>query len=86
MQMLKEDHPEGYIPDHVDDVAASIASYAKLFAAGRGRGQADYAKWMLDDLRVNFFAISTRGAKAGAVYLCQGLPGPRRSVKRTGRR
>ena len=49
---------------HVDDLAQSIAFYSKLFAAAPARVEADYAKWMLEDPRVNF-AISTRGAKAG---------------------
>ena len=49
---------------HVDDLAQSIAFYSKLFAAAPTRVEADYAKWMLDDPRINF-AISTRGAKPG---------------------
>ena len=49
---------------HVDDLAQSIAFYSKLFAAAPTRVEADYAKWMLEDPRVNF-AISTRGAKPG---------------------
>ncbi|AJC22592.1 ArsI/CadI family heavy metal resistance metalloenzyme [Pandoraea pulmonicola] len=49
---------------HVDDLAASVAFYSKLFAAEPARVETDYAKWMLDDPRVNF-AISTRGTKAG---------------------
>lgn len=49
---------------HVDDLAASVAFYSKLFATEPARVEADYAKWMLDDPRVNF-AISTRGTKAG---------------------
>ena len=49
---------------HVDDLAQSIAFYSKLFAAAPARVEADYAKWMLEDPRVNF-AISTRGAKPG---------------------
>ena len=49
---------------HVDDLAQSIAFYSKLFAATPTRVEADYAKWMLEDPRVNF-AISTRGAKPG---------------------
>ena len=49
---------------HVDDLAQSIAFYSKLFAASPTRVEADYAKWMLEDPRVNF-AISTRGAKPG---------------------
>ena len=49
---------------HVDDLSQSIAFYSKLFAANPTRVEADYAKWMLEDPRVNF-AISTRGAKPG---------------------
>ena len=49
---------------HVDDLSQSIAFYSKLFAAAPTRVEADYAKWMLEDPRVNF-AISTRGAKPG---------------------
>ena len=57
-----------HIHVHVDDLAASIAFYSKLFAAKPARVEADYAKWMLDDPRVNF-AISTRGTKAGVDHL-----------------
>jgi len=53
---------------HVDDLAKSIGFYSKLFAAEPSRVEADYAKWMLDDPRVNF-AISTRGARAGIDHL-----------------
>ena len=49
---------------HVDDLSQSIAFYSKLFAAAPTRVEADYAKWMLEDPRVNF-AISTRGATPG---------------------
>ncbi|MDD2178861.1 glyoxalase/bleomycin resistance/dioxygenase family protein [Acidovorax sp. D2M1] len=49
---------------HVDDLAQSIAFYSKLFAVAPTRVEADYAKWMLEDPRVNF-AISTRGAQPG---------------------
>ena len=49
---------------HVDDLSQSIAFYSKLFAANPTRVEADYAKWMLEDPRVNF-AISKRGAKPG---------------------
>ena len=49
---------------HVDDLAQSIAFYSKLFAAAPTRVEADYAKWMLEDPRINF-AISTRGATPG---------------------
>ncbi len=53
---------------HVDDLSQSIAFYSKLFAASPTRVEADYAKWMLEDPRINF-AISTRGAKAGIDHL-----------------
>jgi catechol 2,3-dioxygenase-like lactoylglutathione lyase family enzyme len=45
---------------HVADLAQSIGFYSKLFGATPTRHETDYAKWMLDDPRVNF-AISTRG-------------------------
>lgn len=53
---------------HVDDLAKSIGFYSKLFAAEPTRAEPDYAKWMLDDPRINF-AISTRGSKAGIDHL-----------------
>lgn len=53
---------------HVDDLSQSIAFYSRLFAAQPTRVEADYAKWMLDDPRVNF-AISTRGSRAGLDHL-----------------
>jgi len=53
---------------HVDDLDRSVEFYSKLFAAEPTRVEADYAKWMLDDPRINF-AISTRGAAAGIDHL-----------------
>ena len=53
---------------HVDDLAKSIGFYSKLFAAEPSRIEGDYAKWMLEDPRINF-AISTRGSKAGIDHL-----------------
>lgn len=53
---------------HVDDLTQSIAFYAKLFGAAPTRQERDYAKWMLDDPRINF-AISMRGGKAGVDHL-----------------
>jgi len=53
---------------HVDDIAKSIAFYSKLFAAEPARIESDYAKWMLEDPRVNF-AISTRGTTPGVDHL-----------------
>lgn len=53
---------------HVDDLAQSIGFYSKLFAAAPSRVETDYAKWMLDDPRINF-AISTRGTRPGVDHL-----------------
>jgi catechol 2,3-dioxygenase-like lactoylglutathione lyase family enzyme len=48
----------------VDDLAASTRFYSTLFAAAPTVTKPDYAKWMLDDPRVNF-AISTHGSEKG---------------------
>ena len=48
----------------VDDLDQSIQFYSALFAARPSVEKPDYAKWMLDDPRVNF-AISKRGTPAG---------------------
>ena len=48
----------------VDDLAHSIRFYSTLFAAQPAVTKPDYAKWMLEDPRVNF-AISTRSGQAG---------------------
>lgn len=53
---------------HVDDIDRSVAFYSALFAAEPTRLEADYAKWMLDDPRINF-AISTRGGALGVDHL-----------------
>jgi len=52
----------------VHDLKQSIRFYSALFAAEPVVKKDDYAKWMLDDPRVNF-AISTRGGKAGLDHL-----------------
>ncbi len=52
----------------VQDLQQSIRFYSALFAAAPAVTKDDYAKWMLDDPRVNF-AISTRGGKAGVDHL-----------------
>lgn len=53
---------------HVADLAQSVAFYSKMFAAEPTRREADYAKWMLDDPRINF-AISTFGGTLGVDHL-----------------
>ncbi len=52
----------------VDDLGRSIGFYSVLFAARPTFVKDDYAKWMLDDPRVNF-AISTRGREPGLDHL-----------------
>jgi catechol-2,3-dioxygenase len=52
----------------VDNLDTAIGFYATLFAAAPTVVKSDYAKWMLDDPRVNF-AISARGAKTGLNHL-----------------
>ena len=52
----------------VDNLETAIGFYSTLFAATPSVVKADYAKWMLDDPRVNF-AISMRGARTGLNHL-----------------
>ncbi len=51
-----------------DDLAHSIGFYSALFAVAPAVVKPDYAKWMLEDPRVNF-AISTRGKTPGLDHL-----------------
>ena len=53
---------------HVQDLNQSVAFYSMMFAAEPTRREVDYAKWMLDDPRVNF-AISTRAGDPGVDHL-----------------
>jgi len=53
---------------NVDDLAASIRFYSALFAAEPTVLKPDYAKWMLEDPRVNF-AISNTGRAPGIDHL-----------------
>jgi predicted lactoylglutathione lyase len=52
----------------VTDLKQSISFYSALFVAEPSVIKTDYAKWMLDDPRVNF-AISMRGRQAGLDHL-----------------
>jgi predicted enzyme related to lactoylglutathione lyase len=52
----------------VEDIPGAIGFYSALFAATPAVVKPDYAKWMLDDPRVNF-AISTRGRQPGLDHL-----------------
>jgi catechol 2,3-dioxygenase-like lactoylglutathione lyase family enzyme len=52
----------------VQDLAANIRFYSSVFGAEPSVVKPDYAKWMLEDPRVNF-AISQRGAALGVNHL-----------------
>jgi hypothetical protein len=52
----------------VKDLAKSISFYSTLFGSEPARVEADYAKWMLADPRVNF-AISTGRQPVGVNHL-----------------
>jgi len=52
----------------VDDLATSVDFYTTLFGGAPAVLKHDYAKWMLDDPRVNF-AISRRARRAGLDHL-----------------
>src|SRR5438105_15511826 len=52
----------------VGDLSNAIGFYSTLFAARPSVVKPDYAKWMLDDPRVNF-AISMRGRAPGLNHL-----------------
>ncbi|TLZ07623.1 MAG: glyoxalase/bleomycin resistance/dioxygenase family protein [Gammaproteobacteria bacterium] len=52
----------------VRDLDASVRFYSQLFAAAPTVRKPDYAKWMLEDPRVNF-AISQRDGKPGVQHL-----------------
>ncbi len=53
---------------NVADLAASVRFYTELFAAAPTVQKPDYAKWMLEDPRVNF-AISNTGRAPGVDHL-----------------
>lgn len=52
----------------VSDIPESVGFYSILFGAPPSVVKDDYAKWMLDDPRVNF-AISSRGRARGLDHL-----------------
>jgi catechol 2,3-dioxygenase-like lactoylglutathione lyase family enzyme len=52
----------------VHDLEQSIRFYSALFGAAPAVTKPDYAKWMLDDPRINF-AISKRSSKTGVNHL-----------------
>jgi catechol 2,3-dioxygenase-like lactoylglutathione lyase family enzyme len=52
----------------VQDIEQSVRFYSAMFGAAPTIHKADYAKWMIDDPRVNF-AISKRGVGVGINHL-----------------
>lgn len=52
----------------VNDLSKSVAFYSAMFGAQPAVVKPDYAKWMLEDPRVNF-AISSRGQTPGVNHL-----------------
>jgi catechol 2,3-dioxygenase-like lactoylglutathione lyase family enzyme len=52
----------------VNELAQSVRFYSAVFGAEPSVLKDDYAKWMLDDPRINF-AISKRGQKPGVDHL-----------------
>lgn len=52
----------------VPELGESVRFYSGLFGAPPTVQKDDYAKWMLDDPRINF-AISTRGSQPGVDHL-----------------
>lgn len=52
----------------VENLEKSVSFYSALFGAPPVKQKSDYAKWMLEDPRVNF-AISSRSSKQGLDHL-----------------
>jgi len=52
----------------VKDLDASVRFYSQLFATDPTVHKSDYAKWMLEDPRVNF-AVSQRAGRHGVQHL-----------------
>lgn len=52
----------------VDNLDEAVRFYTTLFGSEPVKTKADYAKWLLDDPRVNF-AVSTRAQKKGIDHL-----------------
>ena len=53
----------------VTDIDASIAFYSSLFGAEPAVAKPDYAKWMLDDPRINFAISEREGATRGIEHV-----------------
>lgn len=57
-----------HIHTAVDNLESSIQFYSALFGQEPSKQREDYAKWMLEDPRLNF-AISSRGLVSGINHL-----------------
>ena len=57
-----------HIGMRVEDIAASVRFYSTLFCAAPTVQKDDYAKWMLDDPRVNF-SVSTHCDTSSMIHL-----------------
>ena len=54
---------------HVDDLGKNIGFYSQLFGKAPTRVESDYAKWMLEDPRVNFAISAGNHAAKGVEHL-----------------
>jgi catechol 2,3-dioxygenase-like lactoylglutathione lyase family enzyme len=52
----------------VENLDQAVTFYSTLFGTEPAKTKSDYAKWMLEDPRINF-AISTRSGKTGVDHL-----------------
>jgi len=68
----------------VKNLSESIAFYSTLFGQAPDKEKEDYAKWMLDDPRINF-AISTRVSSEGVDHLGIQVDGQEELAEITGR-
>ncbi len=64
----------------VENIKTSIDFYSKLFGQQPTKQQDDYAKWMLEDPRVNF-AISARGDAVGVNHFGFQVDSPKELVE-----
>jgi catechol 2,3-dioxygenase-like lactoylglutathione lyase family enzyme len=54
---------------HVSDLDANLAFYSRLFGAEPSVRKDDYAKWMLEDPRLNFAISTGKSGQAGIAHL-----------------
>ena len=58
-----------HVSFNVSDLEKSVAFYTELFGAAPSVRRDDYAKWMLDDPRVNFAISAGNHARKGIEHL-----------------